>query len=75
MIGKIDKLEDEYIDTLNLIMTLDNALQLAHRDNDDFAHLHTLSSIIVEKSEYIFELVQDVSSQLYALHSEKNARH
>ena len=75
MISKIDELEDVSIDTLNLIKALDNALELAHRDNDDFSYLYTLSGIVVHKFEYVFELLQGVSCKLYALHSEKKTRH
>ncbi len=54
MINKIDELEDVSIETLNLIKAMDNALEVAHRDNDDFSHLHTLSGIVVHKFEYVF---------------------
>lgn len=75
MINKIDELENVSIETLNLIKALDNALELAYRDNDDFSHLQTLSRIVVHKFEYVFELLRDVSCKLYALHSEKKTRH
>ncbi|MFR1671567.1 MAG: hypothetical protein ACLSWI_01315 [Candidatus Gastranaerophilaceae bacterium] len=74
MLEKIDKLECDFCEMLNLIMALDNALGFAEDEVSSFGHLYTLSNLIVKKAEDNFELITNLSCQMTALHSEKNYR-
>lgn len=75
MLEKIDSIETDFIEILNLIMSLDNALEFAECELSEFGHLHSLSNIISRKSEDVFEEISDLSCEASALQSEKNSRH
>lgn len=74
MIKEIENIESNYVEVLNLIMALDNALGFAEDEACSFGHLYTLSNLIVKKAEDNFELITNLSCQMTALHSEKNYR-
>ena len=74
MIKEIENIESNYVEVLNLIMALDNALGFAEDEVSSFGHLYTLSNLIVKKAEDNFQLITNLSCQMTALHSEKNYR-
>ena len=74
MCKKINEIEYDYAEVLNLLMALDNALAYAQNELDDFGHLSSLSKIICQKGEDVFNKISDLSCEAAALQSAKNSR-